>query len=218
MTERAHYYKWDTLYLRCPSCGKFKQCDGFYKDKNSKIGLSCYCKECNKARASALYDSKRDKTKPRETRKRFHYYKNWELYLRCGLCKGEKPAREFSRNTTKALWYSYECRECSKHKELGFNVGYFRSKETAYVKKHNLRPNECMICGAKWKIDFHHPSYENISKRKEWIFVCRYCHQAIHLWQIECPEPLDLIQFNAHMPTILTDKDLENVAKNSIST
>lgn len=34
---------------RCPRCGETKPAEGFYKDKKSKSGLSCYCRACKTA-------------------------------------------------------------------------------------------------------------------------------------------------------------------------
>ena len=31
---------------RCPKCNKNKELSKFYKDKSRKLGVACYCKEC----------------------------------------------------------------------------------------------------------------------------------------------------------------------------
>lgn len=123
--------------------------------------------------------------------------------------KAKKQRKEYyEKNRVKI---SKKNKENLKNKRtlLGVNLKLFYRQEQNYIKKNRLRPNVCMICSNGWIIEFHHPSYNNRSEWKKWVFVCKSCHQLIHSWELECPEPVDLIQLNAHMPTILTDKELE---------
>jgi hypothetical protein len=66
---------------------------------------------------------------------------------------------------------------------------YIHEKTGDFIKKHNLRPSVCSICGSEWQIEAHHPNY---SFWNEIVFVCKSCHSNIHLWYIECPEPIDI--------------------------
>ncbi|MBU8910671.1 MAG: hypothetical protein KOO65_05325 [Desulfobacterales bacterium] len=56
----------------CPKCKKDKPADTdhFYKDKKSKTGLSCWCKDCQKASSAAAWEkkqaAKKTGTKPKQ--------------------------------------------------------------------------------------------------------------------------------------------------------
>lgn len=126
--------------------------------------------------------------------------KRFWIGSRCKACE-KKYNYTDRRKQTKALYYKNNKQKyVNKNRERRhkmketrwFNIKKFHEKAQKYILKNNLRPEECSICKNKWIIEFHHPSYENKNKRKEWIFVCKSCHRNIHLWIIECPVPIDL--------------------------
>lgn len=57
------------------------------------------------------------------------------------------------------------------------------------IKELWIRPSICPICWAERKIEAHHPDY---NKPYEVVFCCNVCHQRIHHWWFECPNPIDL--------------------------
>lgn len=174
---REHYYKWDTLYLKCYHCKKFFSSDNFSKDKTKRFGFNGRCKTCDKDYHSSLKFKQHKK----------EYYK---------------------RNKGQYIGYKRERLKKMKE-EYGFSIKQFHNDTEDYIKKNNLRPNECMICGDIWIIEFHHPSYKERTDWKYGVFLCKSCHRKIHQNDIQCPEPVNLVQLNTRMPTILTDKDLE---------
>ena len=228
--KKEHYYKWDILFVKCSCCEEFKPSEDFVKSKNRSFGLDCYCKECTREKWKKFYKDNRDKVrraheeyyqnnkgsilerhreynrrtytteKAREYQRRYKE-KNYDKLIQKNkdarkkmLKEGNRPNREREKKMDKKFWYS---------------TTLFHNRAASYIKKNDLRPKECMACGKAGDIEFHHPLYDNIDKRKEWIFLCRGCHKLVHTWELNCPESVDLIQLNAHMPTILTDKDLE---------
>ena len=180
---REHYYEWDTLYLKCSYCKEFFSSDNFSKDRTKRFGLNGRCKKCDKLHRRTRYLNNLEIEKER---KKIYYITHKDDFK-----KNKKKRRQIKNGT---FW---------------INIHKFYEKMRKYINKNNLRPKQCSICGLEGRIEFHHPSYSNRDKRKEWVFVCTKCHKRIHSWELECPEPIDLVQLNAHMPRILTDKDLE---------
>lgn len=167
-----------------------------------------------------------------------HYYKDWNLYIKCSKCWEFKLERDFSKDKSKYNWIRSSCKKCNKEYYKKYSKRYDKNnaieknikrkarlrsiknsgwenprnlheRARLYIDKNNLRPKECMVCWLEWRIEFHHPSYDNIEKWKEWVFVCISCHRLIHSGEIKCPEVLDLTQLNAHMPTLLDNKAFE---------
>ena len=62
-----------------------------------------------------------------------------------------------------------------------------------YINKNHIRPAVCSICWGSWKIIAHHPSNDI---RNEVVFCCYSCHQLIHINKLECPEPIDLLNYD----------------------
>lgn len=222
--KREHYYEWDILFLRCSRCENFKQSIDFWKNKNKPFGLNCYCKECAKIRWKEFYNNNKDRVKG--------YHKNYYQNNRDNIQEKHKEYNRKTYTTERGRGYQRKYREKNygiyierqrayrkkeykekyekkKSTEVGFNINTFHTKATDYIKNNNLRFNECIVCGKEGKTQAHHPSYDNKDKRKEVVFLCDACHKLVHTGELDCPEPVDLIQLNAHMPVILTDKDLE---------
>lgn len=56
------------------------------------------------------------------------------------------------------------------------------NKTASLIRKLDIRPTHCTICGNTWVIEAHHPSYK---KRSEVVFCCSSCHKNIHLGHIK---------------------------------
>lgn len=132
-----------------------------------------YQKKWRKGEAYKEYTSSSSyKEKHRESTKRWRE-NNKEYYQ-----EYKKKHREKNREKNKI----YETERYNK----------VHRKTTRFIKKYNLRPNECSICGKEWKIIAHHIDY---SKWYEVVFCCLSCHRFIHLWNIEC-SPVNLIELS----------------------
>lgn len=231
-SKRQHFFEWDALMLECIKCKQVLPTDAFQKSKRWLFGFKETCKECRKKdyvlnKDSILLKRKEYYNRVSEAKKeyqRWYYYTHDEQIreqhkiYRANNPEKIKSGRQsyYSRNkeTIRSKDINYRT---NKNIELWFDWVKFHGKAHYYVGKNRLKPQECSICWKKWKVVCHHPSYETFDKWKDVVFVCDSCHQNIHHWLVECPEPVDLIQLNAHMPTILTDKDLECLNKNKIS-
>ena len=54
----------DTIQTkRCPKCERVLPLSDFYRDKQTKDGLSCWCKACIKAKNAQHYQTNKDKIK-----------------------------------------------------------------------------------------------------------------------------------------------------------
>ena len=222
--KRSRYKEWENLMVECCRCGEIKQSTDFDKASNGLFWLYNICRSCRKE----LYKENREKIcqerkeyyqRVKEQKKEYqrqYYYKNDEYIkeqhkeYRAKNSGKVKEARisHYEKNKEK-INETNTSYSINKSIELGFDRDMFHYKARRQFNHYNLKPLECMICWNIGHIVAHHPSYETFDKRKEVVFVCNACHQNIHHWLLECPEPVDLIQLRAHMPEILTDKDLE---------
>lgn len=72
-------------------------------------------------------------------------------------------------------------------KMMGYWAVHQRTQKL--IKKLWIRPSNCPICWCEWKIEAHHPDYNN---RNEVVFCCISCHQLIHHGVIPTPQPIVL--------------------------
>jgi len=119
-----------------------------------------------------------DKIYRERTKEKRHYMNKWKQI-------DPKYAEEYYKNNKdKIIEHNKKHRDDMWYKRLHWHTQRF-------IKKNGLRPNKCSICWKESKrIIAHHPNYD---KRNEVVFVCQWCHHDIHLWYIECPEPIDLL-------------------------
>lgn len=225
---RSWYKEWENLMVECCRCGEIKHSTDFTKASNGLFWLANNCRSCRKER----YKKNRERVsqerkeyyqKVKEQKKEYqrqYYYKNDEHikeqhkeYRSRNKEKIKEDSVEYYEKNKDAIIKSNTAYIADKTVELWFERDVFHHKARWQYKRYKLKPTECMICWNGWHIDAHHPSYDSFDKRKEVVFVCKSCHRNIHNWLLECPEPVDLIQLRAHMPEILTDKDLEWLKK-----
>lgn len=185
--------------------------DNFQNDKSKSFNAGSTCKEC---RREIIRNKRKDPEYRKLEKERKHKY---DITHRKELREYAREYRKnhplyvkniYSKKRERYIQYNQE-RLANMQQQYGFDMKKFHAKALNYVKKHKLIPWWCSLCGDSCYIELHHPSYVWFDKRKEVVFVCKKCHKLIHSWELECPEPLDLVQLNARMPTILFDKDLE---------
>lgn len=63
------------------------------------------------------------------------------------------------------------------------------------VKALWIRPTICPICWKETLIVAHHPTSPDYSQWNIVVWCCNECHIKIHKKQIDCPEPIDLLNF-----------------------
>lgn len=148
-------------------CWEFLPIDEFYKDKSRKLWVEGRCKKCDDRKKRKWNEEHRELVNAQA--------KRW---------RGKNPekGKQYKKNRVE-----------KKKKEYWHNVRKFHKKVEYYLKRYSLRPEVCSICWQWWIIDAHHPSYESKDDRKYIVFVCRQCHNNIHAWKTECPEPINLL-------------------------
>lgn len=215
--RKLHKGEGGELYILCSCCKKMLPTWDFNK---RGAWFYSYCKECNKAKSKEYYNKNKDRALSLAAAYREEHREECRIYAK--QYREKYPEKKKETNKTTYNNHKEERKQKVKDfagersKELWFSRTIFHNKAKYYSKSHRLNPYECQLCGEIWKCNLHHPSYSSFDKRKEVVFLCPKCHKNIHEWNLECPEPVDLIQLNAHMPTILTDKDLECLNKNKI--
>lgn len=222
--QRNRYKEWDVLMVECCDCGEMKPNTDYYKDPKWFFWLRSICIACQKASYQSNKENisqerkeyyQRVKEQKKEYQKNYYYQNDKHVKEQhkeyraknSGRVK-EARANHYKKNKEKINEVNTNY-TINKSIELGFDRDVFHSKARRQFNHYNLKPLECMICWNIGHIVAHHPSYETFDKRKEVVFACDACHQNIHHWFLECPEPIDLIQYRAHMPEILTDDDLK---------
>jgi len=177
-TDREYKYEWDVLYLKCTKCWKWLSLDGFPQDKGRKFWVRSDCKDCHRIKMKK-------------------YHRSWYLN---NTDEAREYAREYHKNNKDILKNKDRSRIESRMKDLWFDRYSFHGKARYYVRKNNLKPHLCPICWADRDIEIHHPYYNSFNDRSKVVFCCRFCHRNIHLWDLECPQPIDLLTMESNSP------------------
>ena len=168
----------DVIYKKCTKCWveKPRTLEFFYSNKRSWDWLNYQCKECCK-----------------------EYHKiNWKIYYNTHKrIIWEKHKKYYRDNIEYKIKYRKEYYLNNKNKILQQtnkrrkDLWYWKihQKTQHFIRNNNLRPNVCSICWKKSYIYSHHVDY---NKWNLIVRCCRSCHNMIHGWSIQCPEPIDL--------------------------
>ena len=160
------------LYIQCTKCLSMKEYTHFYKTNGSSIWYRWVCKECCKVQ--------RENDKENIHNKMKEYYLNHKEERR----KYNKEYRE--KNKDKLKIYDNDKRSKKWYVKI-------HNKTISFVRKNKIKLTLCSICGSCNKIELHHPDY---NKRYEVVVVCNSCHKEIHSWYIDCPSPINLLEYN----------------------
>ena len=141
-------------------------------------------------------------------RKRF-YEKHRELVLERNKKWREENKNKYLntcrkyRETHKEFYKDYMKNYRVEHKSDIREKRIARDFEKDYISIHNktakkvrelwIRPTVCPICNKEKRVYTHHPNYD---KWNEVVFCCQSCHWMIHSWAIECPKPINLLDYN----------------------
>jgi len=177
---------------KCVKCKNEKEFIEFTKNKRSRDGRWCYCKEC----VSEIGRIERAKN-PEKYREKSRRYRenNREKYKE--ICKRhyQKNIEKKKEERRKYYWANHEevkkkANERSKTPEFRIRAKEYREKNKQVIKRqsnaHRLvqyavklgilhKPNVCEEClEISDKIDGHHHDYD---KPLEVKWVCRKCHR-----------------------------------------
>lgn len=158
------------LYLKCNKC--FCMLDYTnYSKANSPTWYRYTCKKCMKKyrQDNIEHIKQRDKEYNKNHREQKKIYN--DMYRE----KHKKELIKKNSNRRKNKWY-----------------WWIHNKTERYVIKNKIKHDTCCICWSNIKIELHHPDY---NKRNEVCIVCNSCHKEIHSWTIECPKPINLLNF-----------------------
>ncbi len=147
-------------------------------------------KDPQKARENARERSRRYRERHKDKIKEYnynYYHKNKETEL-----KRSKQYRIDNPDYDKQWYHKHRDERLDSVKKLQREKKYqkLHTKTYNFIKKHNLYPDECCLCWSNKSIEAHHPDY---SKWYEVIFICHKCHQNIHVWNIKCLKPINLL-------------------------
>lgn len=187
----------------CRRCFELKPRSEFHKSGRQEDGLQTWCKQCINEYKIEWRAKKRS---PELKAAKAHIIENRELakegLKRCRWCKEIKPLDEFWGGEGAGDRRS-ECVACrylkgnNYYKEGEWKKTPLRQRRAvkavfdAIHKGDIKRPKECPICGRRPKkrngvarIQFHHTDGYDIRHQYFGIFVCTWCHNAIHRGKI----------------------------------
>lgn len=121
-------------------------------------------------------------TEEQKAKKREEYQKNRESYIQRTkewIKKHPKRARENSRKATIKWRAKYP--EKVKKNNIAYNLRHpHRMIANARASRLNLKGEQCVHCGVKDSLEFHHTNYEF----DEGVTLCKSCHKNVHLGNI----------------------------------
>lgn len=121
------------LSKRCPKCGKTKLLSAFHRNKTSKLGVSCWCKECKSA-SNKL--QRLTRVSPEHPQTSFN----------CPSCSQKKPGKDFYRNRARKTGIAKICKECDTEQR--------RRRQRSY--KSIVKEKLCPRCGkVKMAVEFY---------------------------------------------------------------
>lgn len=203
----------DVIYKKCSRCWIERELNAynFHRERRHKDWFRSECKACAKIEHDEKAEQRRMQSKRwRENNKEHvletqakyrlehkeqshqYYLDNKEEILKKNRAY-YKVRKEWHNNYTRQYYKDHKeevtKRIVKNRKEKWFDNLHQRTWR--FMKKYNLRPDTCSICWSKEFIYAHHPSNDI---RNEVVLCCKSCHQRIHSWAVQCPEPIDLLK------------------------
>lgn len=183
MKVREYYLDdvWN-MWLKCWGCWEFKQLKDFHKSYNSFMGVCSKCKKCRNMYGKNYYKKNSEKYKENS--------KKWKV-------KNIDKVRAYGKNRRQRIperikeIYQNSIRK--RDEKFWFKTSSLNYKAAYFINKNNLRPAKCPICKSQVKNEFHHINYKSEDMRSIWVFCCKRCHEKIHSWEIQCPNPINLL-------------------------
>lgn len=152
----------------CSRCKEEKNYDGFYKDKSTKDGYNCICKQCR-----LINDRNRRIEDPEWVQRR--KLQNSEFH--------KNNSKEISER--KKLWINSDegkkshLRSVQKYRKAHPEKRYAHDAVYRAVKNGELiKPEHCQSCNQVTKVEAHHFNYDK-EKRTSISWLCKSCHEKI---------------------------------------
>ena len=166
----------------CCVCKVIKDLNDFPKDKQSSLGYSYRCKECNRKRHKEYSKRMPEEVRERKRKARNEYGKENRLHL------NKKMREDYQNNPEKYRARNKKFRKENKEKFNEYMRNYrennmekilAQAKVKYHVDNENIvRPDNCSICkSSDYRIEAHHFEY---SKPLDVLWVCQKCHLALH--------------------------------------
>ena len=151
MANTSYELKWK-IFLKCKECWKFKEINTENRYTHSQWYLWVLWRCKECIKAWRKTEHERVMARRRDIER---YYNN--------------------------IWRREYIFESSKERRKRKGYSAVHSKTDRYIKKLWIRPNECPLCGYKWRVVAHHPDY---NKWNEIVLCCQICHDKIHKWEL----------------------------------
>ena len=163
-----NYEKDWKMFLKCKECWEFKEVNSqnWYSHNEWYLWVLWRCKSCILNGRKSEHELQMARVRDRDR------YKN-------------NPKRfEYicTRTKNKTKRYQTENPNRIKYHERCYKI----------INKLWIRPKICPMCWYEWRIVAHHP---DINLWNEIVFCCQICHDKIHKNKIECPKPINLLNF-----------------------
>lgn len=182
-------------YKKCKQCWEIKELTSEFWHRWEWVwGFHSKCKVCRNKnnREYNKQDEVKERYKKYREKNKEHlrgYLKEWKrknkdkthsYYIKAK----DWSIKEYRRKNKEAI--------AKKQKTRYDKMDYDKlHKQTyAFIEEKGLRPDFCPICWRLTRVIAHHPD-NNIWNKIVWC--CYSCHQLIHLWEIKCPKPIDLL-------------------------
>ena len=214
--KSANWYEKDGIkYKQCTDCWEYKEAcsELFSKKKTWFLWFRSICKDCEHKKYIMnkdviLKQSKEHYQKNKDKilwQVKEYYWKNRDKKIKYAKQyrdnnKDVIKEKDYKRYWNKRHWLNTK-EEVEQYKKNKYekriknrpleNWTTFHRRATDFINKYSLRPDKCCICWSSRSIQAHHPDY---TKWNMIVFVCPKCHQNIHANNIQCPDPINLLE------------------------
>lgn len=197
---RKVYEKDWKKYLMCSQCWELKEATSEYWHKQTEWRFQSRCKECVnlnmkkyyidnsdklKAKSNEYNNNNKDKRKAYREMNKQHIKEHWAEYR-----KNSESFKEYQKRYEQENKDKIRDRKKNKRIEMWYWAIHLKTSRT--IKKLWIRPKICPICWEEKRVEAHHP---NNDIWYEIVRACNQCHQRIHNWWIECPKPINLLDY-----------------------
>lgn len=172
----------------CIKCNKTKPISKFEKDKGMRKGYRNVCGSCRYKRRRELPSwEKRSKYNAEFTlewrKQNPHYSIEWRE-------KNSDYHKDYFKNNKEYFYEAYK-KYKEANKEHCKKMISSQSRVNRFLKLKEIERPLCQHCGNISK-HMHHKDY---NKPYDVVFLCIGCHRKVHSGVINCPEPINLMQY-----------------------
>lgn len=193
MEEDKNYLTKENVDVRvCVDCWIEKPICEFSKStpKRCKWCISIYNREYHEKNKERINEKKKEYMKSVFNITHPNYKKEYHSKRIKTDKEYSEKVREKRREYIHKHYESIRVKNKERWKLMWYNAVQLRAKRL--IKKLWIRPNKCPICWFCSDIVAHHPDY---TKWYEIVFCCKSCHNFIHNWTMECPQPINILHY-----------------------